>query len=229
VQRTTCQPAALKAWSRSRSLSNAEAVSWVSLLSVSTIKPASRQRKSGLTGLFPTMSLQLTSGGGSFPTSHIAKKRRSSQLRLLPVCGLSSAISRRRRATPRRPGFRPIVDSTASRFRIRRTSASDTVLFKSEMCVMPARSSSMRATVVHGMPRTEVRSAGRREPSRWALIPAGMRPRRCGAVTSNGQPGSARNRHRAAAEPCERTALGPHASTAAIFPPSRLSGRCPTE
>jgi hypothetical protein len=84
-------------------------------------------------------------------------------------------------------------------------------------------SSAVRATAVHGMFSTRVVSAGVRVTERWTLMPRCVRIDRPATVTSIRTPPAGLSLCSAAADRWERTAPGPHARTAAIQCPSRLS------
>jgi hypothetical protein len=137
-------------------------------------------------------------------------------------------MQRRRRATPRRPLQRRINARTSGTRSSPRTSASATALRSPQGGKTPARSSSVRATVVQGIPFNSVQSDSRSAPSRWAAMAAGIRPRRFAAVTSTFPGTGSISPQCSAAERCDSTAPPPHAKTAAMKHPSRLSKACPT-
>jgi hypothetical protein len=228
VHRDTRHPASWRRCSRRRSRSKAELVSWKRRPSASTINPASRQRKSTSRRPPPTSSAALTSGRGKPARTHIRRNRRSSSLRVLLVAGSSSSRMSRSRATPRRPRLRRINLRRSAWSRICRTSASATALLSAHTGPEPAKSRSVRATVVQGMPCTRVRSPATIEPSLWAITPSGIRPRRLHAVTSIAPSSWACSPHSAAADPWDKSASGPQASTAAIHFPSTASRARPT-
>jgi hypothetical protein len=229
VQRSTRQPATIRRLSRLRSFSKAAIVACERRSSVSTIRRAARQRKSASNWAPSTRSGTLTSGGGSPALRQSARNLRSSPSLARSSRGSCSAIARRNRATPRRPRFRSMTSRSDERSKRRRTSASVTTLRSSVAPTTPARSSKVRATEVQGMPSgLVVRSWGPRESCRCAWIPFGIRPRRPGAVISMFLRRSWRTPHIAAADRCETTARGPHASAAARNLPSRVSSGWPT-
>jgi hypothetical protein len=158
---------------------------------------------------------------------HMRRNMRSSSLRVLFVSGRSSSRRERSRATPRRPRLRRSRARRADRSTIRSTSASASAFLSCHTGMTAARSSSVRSTLVHGIPRMIIQSLAGRE-CRCASMPGGCRPRRFGAVTSTGPRSASLRPHRAAAERCDKTAPGPPAKTAAIQRPSRESSECPT-
>ena len=94
--------------------------------------------------------------------------------------------------------------------------------------ITAARSRAVRAGLVTGIASFDVTSAGPNARERWILSPSRRRPLVPGTVTSMSRDSLGRRPHSAPALWWLSTARGPHASTAAIHRPCRLSDGCPT-
>jgi len=129
---------------------------------------------------------------------------------------------------PRRPWARERTASRADASRSRSTSASSQARSTWRRSTTSARSSRVRARVVHGMPSTSVTSSGGRDLVRWTSMPLSDRPPRRGVVTSIAARALLRTPNSAAASRWDSRAPGPHAKTAAIQRPLTVRRGWPT-
>ena len=121
---------------------------------------------------------------------------------------------------PRRPGsIDASIAGTSSSFRC---AARSKQLRSVRSPTVPARSTSVRAGLVHGMPSTVPVSSSRGGRTRWKRMPSIARPCSCGGITSITTGPSFTSPSKAAALRCEMTAPLPQARAAACRRPRGL-------
>ncbi len=202
-------------------------LSCADLPSSSTTTRCSRQRQSSLRLLPPTSIGTLVSGAGMFSVRQSSRKACSSSLRTTAPgrCALTAAMRVDRRL---RPFALAIAWSSIGRSSTPWNSASLMMRVSRSRPNMSVRSTSVRATVVTGMPCLTVTSSGERRRTRWRRMPLAPSLDRRAVVTWITTPGRGWIPQSTAASTWLRTASGPLASTAASQFPSWVSRGLPT-
>ncbi len=220
VTRITCQPSAIRRLSRSLSLSNAWRVPCVARPSSSTINRSRCQRQSTQTKRPATKMSALNLGRGRPCKSSNGTKSSSKSFLVTPPASAPSPSKSRSAAVPRRRGYRPSRSGIDRGSVSCRTSTSFSTRSTCRRDARPAKSKTVRGTVVTGIPSTTVRSStGNRD--RCEQI-RGWERKYVGLVTSDRCLERETSPQSWAALRWLSTASGPAASTAAI---QRLSMR----